>query len=410
MSSILVLAVSLALAAVDQLPDGWRVERSSEATAEQASAIGQKLGGSITKLTSTVLSVGGERLQMNVMQAATLNDARKLEQALIKIKGNPRLVQRKDSLITELVSSNVRLALDARYRLGLQPALVQYRVSFDAAPLKDADYMSWNRLFNLFLEHASTPAEQRLAVEQRIAELSTKFSFGDELALRRHGLGAAESKYSLTPQARPVDADASGELRIGRLEKLPRKAGIPYVSVVAEVSSQTYAILPAQADVAPRLLAATRHWPAEDAKLRELAARITKDCVSDSQRIEAILDWLLPGKNLRYDGKIVGSRYGVRAVLDQGYGHCWDFSDCFVTLCRASGLPCRQVAGWLYGQSGHVWAEVLDAKQGWKQVDPTAGMACGSDYIPYLTTETGDMALVYVSPVRIEVLSTGEAK
>ena len=98
----------------------------------------------------------------------------------------------------------------------------------------------------------------------------------------------------------------------------------------------------------------------------------------------------------------VPSRYGVKPTLEQGFGRCWDFSDLFVTLCRAAGIPCRQVAGWLYGQSGHVWAEVLVEDKGWQQVDPSAGMACGSDYIPWFTTETGAMPILYLSMPVIE--------
>jgi transglutaminase-like putative cysteine protease len=120
--------------------------------------------------------------------------------------------------------------------------------------------------------------------------------------------------------------------------------------------------------------------------------------------VKAILEWLIPGKNLRFGGKAAGSRHGVAQVLQQGFGHCWDFSDCCVALCRASGIPCRQVAGWLHGGEGHVWSEVLIQGQGWVQIDPTAGMPCGSDYIPYLVSEDGEMPLVYLSAVRVEVL------
>jgi hypothetical protein len=100
------------------------------------------------------------------------------------------------------------------------------------------------------------------------------------------------------------------------------------------------------------------------------------------------------------------SRYGVAKTLAQGYGRCWDFSDVFVTLSRASGVPARQVAGWLYGESGHVWAEVLINGTRWRQVDPTAADACDADYIPWFTTEDGDMPIVYLSMPAIEVRDT----
>jgi transglutaminase-like putative cysteine protease len=119
--------------------------------------------------------------------------------------------------------------------------------------------------------------------------------------------------------------------------------------------------------------------------------------------VAAILDWLVPGKNLKYGGQALGSRYGVKNVLKQRFGRCWDFSDCFVTLCRAVGVPCRQVMGWLHGESGHVWAEVLIEGKGWRQVDPTAGMGCDCRYIPYLASEAGPVSLVYVSAVNIKI-------
>ncbi|NLX23480.1 MAG: transglutaminase domain-containing protein [Phycisphaerae bacterium] len=51
-----------------------------------------------------------------------------------------------------------------------------------------------------------------------------------------------------------------------------------------------------------------------------------------------------------------------------------------LTLCRACGVSCRQVAGWLYGASGHVWAEILIGRNNWQQVEPTGAgkLECGS--------------------------------
>ncbi|MEO2020390.1 MAG: hypothetical protein ABGX05_01090, partial [Pirellulaceae bacterium] len=59
--------------------------------------------------------------------------------------------------------------------------------------------------------------------------------------------------------------------------------------------------------------------------------------------------------------------------------------------------------GWLYGQSGHVWVEVLTS-EGWRAVDPTAGMGCDSRYIPLFTSENGAVDFVYTSMPRIKVV------
>lgn len=81
---------------------------------------------------------------------------------------------------------------------------------------------------------------------------------------------------------------------------------------------------------------------------------------------------------------------------------------------RAAGVPSRQVAGWLYGSSGHVWAEYHEKGKGWRQVDATGGglLPCGIYHIPYFTTEDGEMPILYVSMPKIEAepLDRGKTK
>ena len=122
--------------------------------------------------------------------------------------------------------------------------------------------------------------------------------------------------------------------------------------------------------------------------------------------MQAILAWLAPGRNVKFGGPVIGSRWGVEKVLKQKYGQCWDFSDCFVTLGRASGIPCRQVAGWMYGGGGHVWAEILVEGKGWQDLDSTGGgkLQCGIYHIPYFTTEDGEMPIAYLSMPKIDIL------
>jgi transglutaminase-like putative cysteine protease len=137
-----------------------------------------------------------------------------------------------------------------------------------------------------------------------------------------------------------------------------------------------------------------------------LAEKITRGKKSNGAKAMAILQWLQPNENVKYSGQ-TGSRWGTSKVFAQKFGHCWDFSDCFVTLCRAIGVPARQVAGWLYGSSGHVWAEFYRDGKGWQQVDPTGGgmLLCGIYHIPYFTSDDGRMPVLYLSLPNIEVIS-----
>jgi hypothetical protein len=388
-----------------ELPEGWSIERSDEIPAAQREAIGRKLGGAIHRLTNTVLDADGQRLQVNRVECATVEDAVAVQAALARIKGNPRLAPRLERVVWEMVCDDVRLALRAQHLLGIRPHMARYRVTFDAAPLAGGDYMAWNALFNACLRREQASGVAVREADAQIAELAAKFSFAEQLALRRTGQGPHESSYRLEPAPRD-DPQHDGDVVQFALAELPHRAGVPYVAVVAEVTSEGFAVTPAEVPPGAELLAATAHWPAADEPWQALAAGIIAS--SPREKLQSLLDWHLPGQNLEFKGEIVGSRYGAAEVLRQRYGHCWDFADCFVTLARAAGLPCRQVGGWLVGVSGHVWAEVWLEGEGWLQVDPTAGMECGSDYVPYVVSEDGEWPLAYVSSVRIEEVELGE--
>jgi transglutaminase-like putative cysteine protease len=143
------------------------------------------------------------------------------------------------------------------------------------------------------------------------------------------------------------------------------------------------------------LCKSTARWPAEGS--RQLAGRLTSGAKTAQEKVDAILTYV--HGEIRYDGKITGSRYGVEQVLQQKYGHCWDKSDVFVTLCRAAQVPARQIAGWVpVMNSGHVWAEVYLDGQGWVPVDATASWTGTSeDYIPWFSTSDGEMPIVYLA-------------
>ena len=111
-----------------------------------------------------------------------------------------------------------------------------------------------------------------------------------------------------------------------------------------------------------------------------------------------ILAWLR--SRLRYGGP-VGSRQGPVKALAAGQGRCWDYTDVFVTLCRQAGIPARQVAGWLAGTSGHIWAQVW-LGSAWFDVDPTCTwLGVSEDYIPLALSEDGSMEFAYWGPPKI---------
>ena len=87
------------------------------------------------------------------------------------------------------------------------------------------------------------------------------------------------------------------------------------------------------------------------------------------------------------------------ATLEQGYGFCWDRSDVFITICRAAGIPARQVLGWVPTMNAvHVWCEVHIDGEGWLPVDATAPwLGVSADYLPFFLSEEGDLQIFYGS-------------
>jgi hypothetical protein len=387
------------------LPPGWQVRNEAATSPDQTAAVGRRLGVRLNGLTNTVLSVEGQRLQVNTMTAASEEDAARLYQKLLTMHwGCSAFVLRDGLRVVEFVGDSVPLARRAHYVLGFKPKAVVYSVRFDAAPLKSSDDMSWNRLFQACLQQE----EPGKAPSAELVRLRQRFEFDSQLTLRACGQCATATRFELVPRPQRRDELADGELVRFQWKNLPRRWGIPCVTVAATIRSEAFTVIPSDRSPGHELLAATSVWPVADSEVVALAREITRNASSPRAKVEALLEWLLPGRNVKFGGDVVGSRYGVKQVLKQRYGQCWDFSDLFVTLARAAGVPCRQVAGWWYEQSGHIWAEVWLEGEGWWPVDPTAGGGCGSDYIPYVTSEDGGMPLVYLTAPEIEVLRTGQ--
>lgn len=376
------------------LPAGWKLVEQPTISRQQAAAIGQKLGGAIEELVNAIYTVDGERFQVNTITCPGPGDAVRVAAALRKVHGGAHFrVLQDNHTVLEFVSQDPRLVERGYRDLGLTASTVRYRVKFQVAPLKKIQYMSWNPLFNALIRNR----------EDRIRELSGDVEFGKAFSLRLVGQGGVDSVVQVAPKASRQVAVLGGDGIRYEFDEPGDRNGIPVVDVEMEVTSQGFAITPASEE-ASEMTTATRTWPSESKAVVELAEEIYLDVEGSDARVQALLNWLRPGANMRYAGTPAGSRYGVEQVLKQRYGHCWDFADLFITLARAGGVPCRQVYGWLHGSSGHVWVEVL-TDAGWRAVDPTAGMGCDSRYIPLFHSDDGMIDLVYTSYPRITILS-----
>jgi transglutaminase-like putative cysteine protease len=68
--------------------------------------------------------------------------------------------------------------------------------------------------------------------------------------------------------------------------------------------------------------------------------------------------------------------HGAVWALQNRHGDCTEFTDLFVTLCRAKGIPARACDGYITTEiqkndtAKHDWAEVYLDKCGWVPIDP----------------------------------------
>jgi transglutaminase-like putative cysteine protease len=169
----------------------------------------------------------------------------------------------------------------------------------------------------------------------------------------------------------------------------------PALILVSRVATTEYAAnlktptVPPPADESSlaRFVKPTRLIPT-DGIVRMTANAITKGAATDFEKARAIYDWIID--NTFRDPKTRGCGVGdIRFMLESGNlgGKCADLNALFVGLCRAAGIPARDVYGLRVARSElglrslglssddatnaqHCRAEVYLTGYGWVPVDP----------------------------------------
>ena len=114
-----------------------------------------------------------------------------------------------------------------------------------------------------------------------------------------------------------------------------------------------------------------------DGDVKKLADRITKGKSTNLLKAKAIYDWTV--ENMYRDPNTKGCGLGdVCELLRKPGGKCTDISSVFIALCRASGVPAREVFSIRLGKKAeedittyqHCWAEFFVPGFGWVTADP----------------------------------------
>jgi transglutaminase-like putative cysteine protease len=270
----------------------------------------------------------------------------------------------------------------------------RWKVTFAVAPVAGGPDGGRQALFNQM-----TAFRAGGEAGTSLRDAASGFTFGNAVTLRQLTGAGEAAAFSFEPA--PAGRKASGDAASFSFGELPKQAGIPVLKIEAVVPVRAFSASIPDAPVDIRALTRpTKAWPSDDPEFSRLAAPLSS--APPPVRMERILGLTRQKIHSTREGQ--GTRYGAAEALARGKGHCWDFSDIYITLARAAGLPARQVGGWVADMSGHVWAEVFIDGRGWIAVDPTTTWTgISARYVPLWQSEDGaGPDFVWWSPPRLE--------
>lgn len=135
-------------------------------------------------------------------------------------------------------------------------------------------------------------------------------------------------------------------------------------------------------------LKSTEFWQADRAEIKDIAANL--------ENAEEIYDYVVSTLKYDFDRARPGVvRTGALGALNSpNSAICMEFTDLFIALARAKGIPAREVNGFAYTENPeiqplslvndvlHSWPEYFDEVKGyWVPIDPTWGATTGgTDY------------------------------
>lgn len=114
-----------------------------------------------------------------------------------------------------------------------------------------------------------------------------------------------------------------------------------------------------------------------DGEVKKLADEITHGKTTVLAKSRAIYDWVC--QNTFRDPETIGCGKGdVCVLLKRPGGKCTDISSIFIALCKAAGIPAREIFGIRLGKKleedittyQHCWVEFYLPGYGWVTVDP----------------------------------------
>ena len=137
-------------------------------------------------------------------------------------------------------------------------------------------------------------------------------------------------------------------------------------------------------------LKSDEYWEAANSSISSSATALIAGLDTNAKKAEAIythvIDTLVYDKNVNLS---THERKGAAvSILSPEGSVCQEYTDLFIALARAAGVPAREVAGYAEDVRAeesdaltlHSWVEFWDETNGWTMADPTWGDSSGGDY------------------------------
>ena len=183
------------------------------------------------------------------------------------------------------------------------------------------------------------------------------------------------AKYKLAPRTN-LDVTAAGYVEV---------FSKPFRRIVKNLSPQER----------DRYTQPQRYWETNNAIIKDKASSLK----TPREVYDFVISTLTYSKERLNQPKI--ERLGaVKALSSPKDAVCMEFTDLFIALSRAAGIPAREIEGYAYTQNErlrplsltlpegdilHAWPEYWDDNSGWIQIDPTWGSTSGGlDYFNVL--------------------------
>lgn len=147
------------------------------------------------------------------------------------------------------------------------------------------------------------------------------------------------------------------------------------------------------------------YWETNSTEIQTLKNKLYDRELNVTQNAQKIYNYVVD--TLNYDFETINKDYlersgAKKALLGEAPAACMEFTDLFITIARAMGIPSREINGYAIntredinlplsirlknGDLLHAWPEFYDPNFGWIQIDPTWGHTSGLDFFTKLDT------------------------